>query len=130
MVALSDLRLMQVKGLPLRVLRDKIMAELQLAERLDRLEGCGEMPLHLPSVRGLFMWVADVRSGQKRMSGDAITTTALPSTAGIPESGCDVRKVPTTEVSSHRSTTLSARASRDGDSSMPSLWATGRLITS
>jgi hypothetical protein len=64
MVPLSNLRLMQVKGLPLRVLRDKIMAELQLAERLDMLEGCGEMPLHPPSVRGLFiLWVADVRSG-------------------------------------------------------------------
>ena len=64
MVPLSDLRLMQVKGQPLGVLRDKIMAELQLAERLDMLEGCGEMPLHPPSVAGTFyLWVADVRDG-------------------------------------------------------------------
>ena len=34
--------------------------------------------------------------GQTRKSGDAITTSALPPTADIPESGCEVRKVPTT----------------------------------
>jgi hypothetical protein len=33
-------------------------------------------------------------SGQTRKSGDAITTSALPPTADIPESGCEVRKVP------------------------------------
>src|SRR5882762_4885739 len=33
------------------------------------------------------------QSGQTRKSGDAITTSALPPTADIPESGCDVRKV-------------------------------------
>ena len=66
MIPLSDLRLMQVKVSPLGVLRDKIMAELQLAERLDMLEGCGEMPLRPPSVRGLFiLWVADVRDESK-----------------------------------------------------------------
>jgi hypothetical protein len=32
--------------------------------------------------------------GQTRKSGDAISTSALPPTADIPESGCDVRKVP------------------------------------
>ena len=65
MVPLSDLRLMQVKGLPLRVLRDKIMAKLQLAERLDMLEGCGEMPSQPPSAAGFFiLWVADVRDGR------------------------------------------------------------------
>jgi hypothetical protein len=32
--------------------------------------------------------------GQTRKSGDAITTSALPLTADIRESGCDVRKVP------------------------------------
>ena len=32
--------------------------------------------------------------GQTRKSGDAITTSTLPPTADIPESGCDVRKVP------------------------------------
>src|SRR5882762_4957902 len=31
--------------------------------------------------------------GQTRKSGDAITTSALPPTADIPESRCDVRKV-------------------------------------
>jgi hypothetical protein len=36
--------------------------------------------------------------GQTRKSGDAITTSALPPTADIPESGCDVRKVPKPEV--------------------------------
>jgi hypothetical protein len=41
---LSDLRLMQVKGQPLRILGDKIMAELQLAKRFDMLKGCGELP--------------------------------------------------------------------------------------
>ena len=57
MIPLSDLRLMQVKVSPLGVSGDKIMAE-----RLDMLEGCGEMPLRPPSVRGLFiLWVADVR---------------------------------------------------------------------
>jgi hypothetical protein len=30
--------------------------------------------------------------GQTRKSGDAITTSALPPTADVPESGCDVRK--------------------------------------
>ena len=33
--------------------------------------------------------------GQTRKSGDAITTSAPPPTADTPESGCDVRKVPT-----------------------------------
>src|SRR6266850_7305858 len=37
-------------------------------------------------------------SGPTRKSGDAITTSALPPTADIPESGCDVRKVPDSEV--------------------------------
>jgi hypothetical protein len=36
--------------------------------------------------------------GQTRKSGDAITTSALSPTADIPESGCDVRKVPIAEV--------------------------------
>jgi hypothetical protein len=36
--------------------------------------------------------------GQTRKSGDAITTSALPPTADIPEPGYDVRKVPKTEV--------------------------------
>jgi hypothetical protein len=44
MIPLSDLRLMQVKVSPLGVSGDKIMAERQMAERLDMLEGCGEMP--------------------------------------------------------------------------------------
>ena len=35
--------------------------------------------------------------GQTRKSGDAITTSVLPSTADIPDSGCDVRKVPCTD---------------------------------
>src|SRR6266481_2169605 len=35
--------------------------------------------------------------GQTRKSGDAITTSALPPTADIPDSGCDVRKVPNPE---------------------------------
>jgi len=35
--------------------------------------------------------------GQTRKSADAITTSALPPTADIPESGCDVRKVPRTD---------------------------------
>jgi len=48
MIPLSDLRLMQVKVSPLGVSGDKIMAE-----RLDMLEGCGEMPLRPPSVRGV-----------------------------------------------------------------------------
>ena len=37
-------------------------------------------------------------SGQTRKSGDAITTSVLPPTAGIPESGCDVRKVPDSDI--------------------------------
>ena len=36
--------------------------------------------------------------GQTQKSGDAIPISALPPTADIPESGCDVRKVPGTEV--------------------------------
>jgi hypothetical protein len=36
--------------------------------------------------------------GQTRKSGDAIATSALPPTADIPDSGCDVRKVPVSEV--------------------------------
>src|SRR5712664_3381681 len=36
--------------------------------------------------------------GPTRKSGDAISTSALPPTADIPESGCDVRKVPLPEV--------------------------------
>ena len=95
MIPLSDLRLMQVKGQPLGVLRDKIMAELQLAERLDMLEGCGEMPLHPPSVAGTFYFGSRMSAmGPTRKSGDAITASALPPAADIPESGCDVRKVP------------------------------------
>jgi hypothetical protein len=54
MIPLSDLRLMLVKVSPLGVSGDKIKAELQMAERLDMLEGCGEMPLHPPSVAGTF----------------------------------------------------------------------------
>jgi hypothetical protein len=66
MIPLSDLRLMLVKVSPLGVSGDKIKAELQMAERLDMLEGCGEMPLRPPSVRGLFiLWVADVRDESK-----------------------------------------------------------------
>src|ERR1700688_1433371 len=38
-----------------------------------------------------------IQLGQTRKSGDAITTSALPPTADIPESGCDVRKVPGTD---------------------------------
>ena len=53
MIPLSDLRLMLVKVSPVGVSGDKIMAELQKAERLDMLEGCGEMPLRPPSVRGV-----------------------------------------------------------------------------
>jgi hypothetical protein len=99
MVPLSDLRLMQVKGLPLSVLRDKIMAELQLAERLDMLEGCGEMPLHPPSVRGLLiLWVADVRSGgQTRTFRHLPIKSALPRKADIARRGHQVRKVPLPE---------------------------------
>jgi hypothetical protein len=52
MVPLSDLRLMQVKG-QLGVLGDQIMAELQFGQAFrSLLEGCGEMPLHPPSVAG------------------------------------------------------------------------------
>ena len=36
--------------------------------------------------------------GPTRKSGDAITTSALPPTADIPDSGCDVRKVPGTDI--------------------------------
>jgi hypothetical protein len=36
--------------------------------------------------------------GQTRKSVDAITTSALPPTADIPESGCDVRKVPRADI--------------------------------
>ena len=36
--------------------------------------------------------------GQTRKSGDAIRTSALPPTADIPDSGCDVRKVPKAEA--------------------------------
>ena len=36
--------------------------------------------------------------GPTRKSGDAIMTSALPPTADIPESGCDVRKVPKGDV--------------------------------
>ncbi len=68
MIPLSDLRLMLVKVSPLGVSGDKIKAELQMAERLDMLEGCGEMPLRPPSVRGLFiLWVADVRDDRKSL---------------------------------------------------------------
>ena len=55
MIPLSDLRLMLVKVSPVGVSGDKIMAELQKAERLDMLEGCGEMPLRPPSVRGFLL---------------------------------------------------------------------------
>ena len=36
--------------------------------------------------------------GQTRKSGDAITPSALPPTTDIPESGCDVRKVPNGDI--------------------------------
>jgi hypothetical protein len=36
--------------------------------------------------------------GQTRKSVDAITTSALPPTADIPESGCDVRFVPKADM--------------------------------
>jgi hypothetical protein len=41
--------------------------------------------------------------GQTRKSGDAITTSALPPTADIPESGCDVRNVPAGDAFDWRS---------------------------
>ena len=46
---------------------------------------------------------AGIRNPQQtRKSGDAITTSALPTTSDIPESGCDVRKVPARRLM-HRS---------------------------
>src|SRR5882724_999842 len=36
--------------------------------------------------------------GQTRKSGDTIATSALPPTADIPASGCDVRKVPDSDI--------------------------------
>src|SRR6267142_3540352 len=51
-------------------------------------------PLTASSTKPLATHGRTIHSGQTRKSGDAITTSALPPTADIPESGCDVRKVP------------------------------------
>src|SRR6266403_21319 len=48
--------------------------------------------------RGVSIKFAMTAVGQTRKSGDAIATSALPPTTDIPASGCDVRKVPLTEV--------------------------------
>ena len=83
MIPLSDLRLMLVKVSPVGVSGDKIMAELQKAERLDMLEGCGEMPLRPPSVRG-FLFCGSRMSvpGQSRRFDLASITSGLPRNNG------------------------------------------------
>jgi hypothetical protein len=50
--------------------------------------------------------------GQTRKSGDAITTSAFPPTADIPESDCEVRKVPYADMTSCE--VPSAAAGRQG----------------
>ena len=57
------------------------------------------------------------RPSQTRKSGDAITTSALPPTADIPESGCEVRKVPIAEV--ERSIRLRRRRSQAASAVCP-----------
>ena len=58
-------------------------------------------PVHLERqhAREPFAPVNCLLWGQTRKSGDAIATSALPPTTDIPASGCDVRKVPTTDIS-------------------------------
>ena len=65
MIPLSDLRLMQVKVSPLRVLGDKIMAELQLAKRFDMLEGWRNAIAPAVGAGRFILWVADVRDESK-----------------------------------------------------------------
>jgi hypothetical protein len=55
-------------------------------------------PLTASSAKPLATHGRTIQLGQKQKSGPAITTSALPPTADIPESGCDVRKVPIAEV--------------------------------
>ena len=58
-------------------------------------------PVHLERqhAREPFAPVNCLLWGQTRKSGGAIATSALPPTTDIPASGCDVRKVPTTDIS-------------------------------
>jgi len=91
------------------------------------MKGCGSPGCRRAEVRsGSRLCVHSL--GQNRKSGDAITTSALPPTADTPESGCDVRKVPTAEVDEPHSITSSARESIMDDISNPSAFAVLRLI--
>jgi hypothetical protein len=73
---------MQVR--PLGVSGDKIVAELQKAERLDMLEGCGEMPLRPPSVRGFLSCGSRMSvPGQSEKSGRSTSKSVLTPTPDI-----------------------------------------------
>jgi hypothetical protein len=95
MIPLSDLRLMQVKVSPLGVSGDKIMAERQMAERLDMLEACGEMPLRPPSVRGfLFCGSRMSAMSQSRRGGIFRTRPLFPLTTDTRRGGWHICYVP------------------------------------
>jgi hypothetical protein len=62
---------------------------------VSMLEGCGEMPLHPPSVAGTFYFGSRMSAlGQTRTSAVVIATSALPPTADIRLRGAHVRIVP------------------------------------
>ena len=72
--------------------RISMMARSTNAPCKGRIQMRKTNPLHLLKIR-LATHGRSIQMGQTRKSGDAITTSALPSTADTPESGCDVRKV-------------------------------------
>src|SRR6266849_4985389 len=105
-----------VADFPHRVLASLTPAPFQI-ERVDRAKRLSTRP----------RWMSP--SGQTRKSGDAITTSVLPPTAGIPESGCDVRKVPLTDMGRPSSITSLARpmAPLNSDESVFALHASADL---
>jgi len=58
----------------------------------------GEIEWLYSRIVGRCLAMAMSETVQTRKSGDAITTSALTPTADIPESGCDVRKVPGADI--------------------------------
>jgi hypothetical protein len=90
MIPLSDLRLMQVKVSPLGVSGDKIMAE-----RLDMLEGCGEMPYARRRCGGfLFCGSRMSAMSQSRSGGIFRTRPLFPLTTDTRRGGWHICYVP------------------------------------
>ena len=95
MIPLSDLRLMLVKVSPLGVSGDKFMAELQKAERLDMLEGCGEMPYARRRCGGfLFCGSRMSAMSQSRSGGIFRTRPLFPLTTDTRRGGWHICYVP------------------------------------